>query len=284
MAFRRLGTLSNPCNAWHRMMWTSAEGSSSSTLARHRVLPQTFGCVGEKGLRGLAAVQGDRLVNRSNRPSLACYDRRHLGTAAESAGEEPTNPELFAFTTDTLVYKHGNRMQGMGISAIAIVQTGFWASTAYAATGIVDPLISPLWATGGVGLSLVFVAMVHAYLRRSVAALSVIGTNAAEVRVRTRGFGGYMRSAETIQTKNLVGGPHGDNSKERYWTFAEKRTTDDRPFFFIVDTKHGMLDQAAVAAICSTQEGGSKLMVLAHKRQATEMRRRWNDWEKAKGA
>jgi hypothetical protein len=142
-----------------------------------------------------------------------------------------------------------------------------------------EPIVSPLWMLGGAGLSAMFAGMVSAYLSRSVAVLSVSGAGGTKLLLQTYRFGGALRAPISLRTKQIVGGPKGADGSERHWTFGVKENKDSGTSFYVVDTKKGVLDEDALRSICSSEYGGGALMVLAHKRQAVEMKTRWKHWE-----
>lgn len=198
--------------------------------------------------------------------------------------EEEGSTALRGFSAEgTEIYSNVKRVRAFGMSFLALAQGGFWASTAYMSSTAAESLLSPIWTFGGAGLSALFAGMVSVYLRRSVAKMSVHGAGASEVLVSTYAFGGFVRAPVALETKKLVGGPKGANFDERHWTFGVKEDKDAGAAYFVVDTKRGVLDESAVAAICSTAYGGESLLVLAHRRRAGEFRERWKDWEEGKG-
>lgn len=146
----------------------------------------------------------------------------------------------------------------------------------------VEPLILPIWTVGGAGLSVLFVGMVNMYLKRLVASLSVEQGDGSLLRVVTHSFWGALRAPVEIETRYIVGGPKKDAKEERYWTFGVQPESASTVFYYIVDMKYGVLDQEAVSAICSSPRGGSLLLILAHRRQAEEMRARWQEWQRSK--
>lgn len=169
------------------------------------------------------------------------------------------------------------------MSGLAIAQGCFWSGGAYMTTmATMEPIVSPLWMVGGAGLSALFAGMVSAYLSRSVAVLAVSGASGATVHVQTYRFGGALRAPVCLETKRIVGGPKGADADERHWTFGVKESKDSGAHFYIVDRKRGVLDEDALRGICSSEYGGNALMVLAHKRQAVEMKTRWKHWEDSK--
>jgi hypothetical protein len=185
----------------------------------------------------------------------------------------------------TEVYRCVKRVRAAGISGIALLQGGFWVGGAYVtATAAGEPLVSPLWMAGGAGLSALFAGMVGAYLSRSVAVLSVAGAGATKVHVQTYRFGGLLGAPVALETRHIVGGPKGADERERHWTFGVKEIKDAGATYYVVDRKRGVLDEDALSKICSTAYGGEALMVLAHKRQAVEMKTRWRQWEESKQA
>jgi hypothetical protein len=187
-----------------------------------------------------------------------------------------------AFGNDDEVYSFVRRASNIGISAVAVLQSGFWLSATYITAFGSDPVLSPLITAGGTALSFVFVGMVHAYLSRSVARISVLGVAGTKLAVTAYSFGGSLRAPDVVEVSHLVGGPKKDDEKERHWTFGVQPRADGSTYYYVVDRKQGVLDDEAVRAICSTPRGGSKLMILAYKRQAGEMKNRWNDWEQRK--
>jgi hypothetical protein len=187
-----------------------------------------------------------------------------------------------AFGDDHEIYSFMRRLPNMGISTVAVVQSGFWISATYLTAFGSAPALSPLVTAGGAVLSFVFVGMVQTYLSRSVAKMSVLGVAGTKISVVTYSFGGLLRAPKVIDVAHLVGGPKRDDEKERHWTFGVQPSVTGSTYYYIIDRKAGVIDTDAVRAICSTPRGGSKLMALAYKRQANEMKNRWHDWEQRK--
>lgn len=184
----------------------------------------------------------------------------------------------------TEVYRRVRRARAAGMSGLALAQGGFWAGGAWMAAAADGGVVSPAWMAGGTVLSAVFAGMVGAYLSRAVAVLAVGGGRggAEEVRVTTYRFGGGLREAEVLATREIVGGPKGADDDERHWTFGVRERPGGPTRFYIVDRKNGVLDEEALRCICSADPGGEQLLVLAHKRRAGEMKARWRDWEESK--
>jgi hypothetical protein len=187
-----------------------------------------------------------------------------------------------AFGEDHEIYSFVRRLPNIGISTVAVVQSGFWISATYLTAFASAPALSPLLTAGGAALSFVFVGMVHTYLSRSVARMSVLGVAGTKLSVTTYSFGGLLSAPKVIDAAHLIGGPKRDDEKERHWTFGVQSNASGSTYYYIIDRKAGILDIDAVRAICSTPRGGSNLMVLAYKRQANEMKHRWHDWEQRK--
>lgn len=182
------------------------------------------------------------------------------------------------------VYKNVRQLQAAAISGIAVLQGGFWVSSAiWTAAYVADPVVSQAWMVGGAGLSGMFAMMVNAYLSRSVAALSIHGSESL-LMVETYRFGGMVRKAVEVPTKMIEGGPKGADEDERHWTFGVKASKDGGAFYYIVDRKKGVLDRQVLEAVCGSKFGGEKVMVLLHKRRALQMKERWKDWEETQGA
>lgn len=118
--------------------------------------------------------------------------------------------------------------------------------------------------------------MVQAYLKRSVAEISIIHGSNERVRVVTNAMGGRLSEAVLLDPTKITGGPKKDDPNERYWTFGVKNDGSRMKFHYIVDTTRGVKDTDALASIA---RGGEHFMALAHKRRAKEMRDRWHKWE-----
>jgi hypothetical protein len=199
------------------------------------------------------------------------------GPVMPKENDEQEPPGFHAGETD--VYNCPRRLQAVGMSSVAVAQSGFWVLAAYLSATAAEPLISPIVTLGGAGLSALFAGMVNAYLSRSVARISVQGAGAVKLQVTSYHFGGMLRAPRAIETKFVVGGPKGDDDGERYWTFGVTNASGVGTYYYIVDRKKGVVDASAVRALCSTPPGGSALMILAHKRRAIEMKTRWHNWE-----
>ena len=179
----------------------------------------------------------------------------------------------------TLVYRRIRRGHSLMMSGLAGAQASFWAYTAYLTSQAPEPLLSPAWTVGGLGLSVAFAAMVNAYLTRSVAEISIIHGANEQIRVITSAIGGRLSDPVLIDPSKITGGPHKDSAKERYWTFAIKPEGKHSKFHFIVDTSRGVQDKVALAALA---RGGEHFLALSHKRRAAEMKERWSTWQRAK--
>lgn len=166
----------------------------------------------------------------------------------------------------------------MVMSALAGTQASFWAYTAYLTHHAPDPLLSQGWTVAGLGLSAAFAGMVHVYLKRNVAEISIVHGSTERIRVITHGLGGITSAPVLLDPAEIVGGPNKDKSTERYWTFAHDSKGVRTKLFYIVDTSKGVIDRTALAAIA---RGGEHFLALAHKRRAAEMRNRWRAWEQA---
>ncbi len=165
------------------------------------------------------------------------------------------------------------------MSGLAGAQASFWAYTAYLTSQAPEPLLTPIWTVGGLGLSVAFAAMVKAYLKRSVAEISIVHGASERVRVITSAVGGRLSDPVLLDPAKITGGPHKDSAKERYWTFAIVPEGKHSKFHYIVDTYRGVEDKAALAALA---RGGEHFLALAHKRRAAEMKKRWSTWEREK--
>lgn len=211
----------------------------------------------------------------------------HMSSESRSSTDPDTDDEkstLPAFSPNgTVVLSNIRRLKPFAVSTLAVGQGVFWLAASYLSGISTEPLLSPLWTFGGAGLSFMFGGMVHLYLSRLVAVISVDESDGTRLGVTTYSFGGYLRTPRIVKTSHIVGGPKRDASDERYWTFGVQPDPNKRAYYYILDKKRGVLDEEAIRAICSTPRGGSLLMILAHKRQANEMRSRWRDWQRKKG-
>lgn len=192
---------------------------------------------------------------------------RCLSNAARDSGEAH------------IVYKASRRAHAIGVSALAGTQAGFWAYSAYLSQQVAEPLLGVQWTVAGLGLSAAFAGMIHAYLKRSVTEVALVGRNLTALRVTTHAFGGGTSTPVEISVENIVPGAKKDDPSERYWSFGAKRQNKTSAFYYIIDTKKGVQDPEALGAIA---RGGQHLMVLTHQRRADEMRKRWKNWEENK--
>lgn len=174
------------------------------------------------------------------------------------------------------IYTNPRRMRSAAMTLLATGQAGFWASTAYLAHQIPEPLIGPVWTYAGFGLSAAFAALVATYLRRSVAEMALIEASGPALRVTPHGIGGMLGSPVVIPATELVSGPGGDDPKQRYWTFA--RRAEGIKLYYIVDVKKGVQDEDAVKAVV---KGGEHLLAFSHRRDAAVMKERWRQWKDA---
>ncbi|KAI0565350.1 hypothetical protein FGB62_19g139 [Gracilaria domingensis] len=184
----------------------------------------------------------------------------------------------YADTSAHIIYRNPRRLRAAGMTVLAIGQAGFWGTATTLAQQASEPLISSGWGIAGFGLSAAFAAMVSAYLRRNVAEVALL--NGACIRVTAHSFGGMLSDPVVVKPNQLIAGPHRDSVKERYWTFGVSSTKSRRPFYYFVDTKNGVLDAPAMAALVN---GGEHLLAFSHKRDANIMRTRWHQWEQASG-
>ncbi|CAN8069204.1 unnamed protein product [Agarophyton chilense] len=181
-------------------------------------------------------------------------------------------------TSAHVIYRNPRRLRAAGMTALAVGQAGFWGTAATLAHQAPEPLISTGWGFAGFGLSAAFAALVNTYLRRNVAEIALL--NGASIRVTSHSFGGMLSDPLVVEPHGLIAGPHRDSQKERYWTFGVSSSKSRRPFYFFIDTKNGILDPAAMAALVN---GGEHLLVFSHKRDAQIMRNRWRQWEQTCG-
>lgn len=180
-----------------------------------------------------------------------------------------------------LVYQSPGRVRAAAVSALAVGQAGFWGSAAAMAATAPEQLLGPAWSMAGFGLSAAFVGMVNAYLRRSVAEMTVVsGAAGPHLEVTAHAFGGMLRKPKVIEAAHILPGPKGADPAERYWTFGVSEKEDGPRFYYILDTAKGVCDPEALAAVV---RGGEHLMVLSHRRQAGEMRQRWLSWQREEG-
>lgn len=179
-----------------------------------------------------------------------------------------------------LVYRRHRRGYAFFMSALAGTQASFWGYTAYLSQQVPNALLSPPWTLGGLVLSTAFAGMVHLYLRRSVAEISILDGSAQRLQVSTHAFGGRIGKPVDLDLGDIVGGPKKDDADERYWTFAVRRE-GRTSLHYIVDTRKGVVDAPALAALA---RGGEHVLALAHRRRAAEMQGRWQEWEAGQGA
>ncbi|PXF47661.1 hypothetical protein BWQ96_02523 [Gracilariopsis chorda] len=176
-----------------------------------------------------------------------------------------------------IIYNNPRRLRAAGMTLLAVGQAGFWGMATALAQQAPEPLISSGWTVAGVGLSAAFAAMVNAYLRRNVAEIALL--NGASIRVTAHSFGGMLSTPVVFTPHTIVRGPKRDDPSERYWTFGVK-SSSPRPFYYFVDTSHGVLDRHALAALVN---GGEHLMAFSHKRDAQIMTSRWHQWQQISG-
>lgn len=177
----------------------------------------------------------------------------------------------------SLVYRRVRRGHSLLMTGFAGTQGFFWGYTAYLSSLVPDPLLSTGWTLAGLGLSTAFAVMVQAYLKRSVAEISILHGSNERVRVVTNAMGGRLSPPVILDPGKITAGPNKDSPKERYWTFAVKQDGYKAiKFHYIVDTARGIKDTEAMASIA---RGGEHFLALAHKRRAKEMRDRWHKWE-----
>lgn len=98
------------------------------------------------------------------------------------------------------------------------------------------------------------------------------------LQVTPHGLAGLLGKPVVIPAKELIAGPAGDDPKQRYWSFARKGT--GMRLYYIVDANKGIQDEEAVRAVV---RGGEHLLVYSHKRDATIMKQRWQEWKETAG-
>lgn len=256
---------------WHRLSTSHTQRLRSTLFPHHHRGHHLKSPVLLTELRSLSLTT---LLIRRHQSS------RHLSTEASNRIAAPQR----SGAEPIYVYKNVRQLQAAAISGIAVLQGGFWVSSAiWTAAYVADPVVSQAWMVGGASLSGMFAMMVNAYLSRSVASLSIHGSESL-LMVETYRFGGMVRKAVEVPTKMIEGGPKGADDGERHWTFGVKANKDGGAFYYIVDRKKGVLDRHVLEAVCGSKFGGEKVMVLLHKRRALQMKDRWKDWEETQGA
>lgn len=171
-----------------------------------------------------------------------------------------------------MMYSNRRRCQSAGLTTVAAGQAMFWASTSSLSMQTADPLLGPGWTLFGFGLSAAFGVMVSSYLRRMVAHVELL--NGPVVRVTPHTLAGLLGFPVDIPAADIVPGPHGDDEKSRHWTFGV-RMPSGRTFYYILDMKAGVVDREGLSAVV---RGGEHFMAWSLKRDAVQMKGRWQKW------
>lgn len=174
-----------------------------------------------------------------------------------------------------IIYSNPRRGRAAAMSVLAIAQAGFWTSATILAQQVPEPILGPAWSVGGFGLSAAFGLLINTYLKRSVSEIALL--NGPAIRVTAHAFGGVAARPVTMRAADVKAGAQKDDDNERYWTFAN-RSEGASTLYYVVDMNSGVVDRDAVRAIV---KGGEHLMVFSHKRDAGQMRQRWEQWKEA---
>lgn len=172
------------------------------------------------------------------------------------------------------MYNNPRRGRAAGLTALAAGQATFWGITSTLTSQIAEPLFSPVYTYAGFALSAAFVALISSYLRRSVAHVALV--DGPCLVVTPHAVAGLRASPVLVPAAHLVAGVRKDDAGERYWTLGVKTSEQKRPFYYIIDTNHGVVDRRALAAAV---RGGHHLLAFSHKRDAEMMKQRWQIWK-----